>query len=561
MTEFASQVKPLDARLLRHAKAARKVLVLGGLLGFVKALATLGWTWSLAQLLTISVLPHLENLASMQDAAARQALPADALQPLMFAALGFLLVRSLSGWGLELVAARGAIKVKLQLREAALKTLDEGELDRERDRSESQLTLTLGRGLDALDAYFSGYLPQLILTAVATPPLLAGVIWADITSGLTVLIVFPIIPVFMILIGLATQAVQDKQWQQLQRLSRSFLDVLSGLPTLKIFGREARQAERVESETEDYRQRTMRVLRVTFLSGFVLDLAGTFSIALVAVTVGTRLVAGDFSLALGLFVLLLLPEVFIPIRQVGVAFHASTEGLAAAGEAFAVIEGKKLERGDAKKNAVSSAPSLVARDSRKGIFFDGLQLARDGKQVAAPVSFTVAPKEFVALAGPSGVGKSTLLATVMGFANPAAGFARVPETVAWAGQRPGLLRGTLAQNVSLGLDLDIHLVRRALDRVGLHELASERELGVQGAGLSGGQAQRVSIARCLYRAWRLDVAAILCDEPSSALDSDSERIVCAALRQEALAGRAILVVSHRNAVLAAADRVERLVNA
>src|SRR5690606_24342223 len=140
-------------------------------------------------------------------------------------------------------------------------------------------------------------------------------------------IVFPVIPVFMILIGLATQAVQDRQWAQLQRLSSSFLDAVSGLATLKIFGREGRQSARIARETEEYRTRTMKVLRITFLSGFVLDLAGTFSIALVAVTVGTRLVDGAFPLALGLFVLLLLPEVFIPIRQVGAAFHASTEGL------------------------------------------------------------------------------------------------------------------------------------------------------------------------------------------------------------------------------------------
>ena len=403
----------------------------------------------------------------------------------------------------------------------------------------------LGRGLDALDGYFSAYLPQLILTACATPFLVLAVLLADPLSGVTVLIVFPVIPLFMILIGLATRAVQERQWQQLEHLSRSFLDVVEGLSTLKIFRREQRQFERIARETGEYRTRTMQVLRVTFLSGFVLDLAGTFSIALVAVTVGTRLVTGEFPLALGLFVLLLLPEVFIPIRQVGAAFHSSTEGLAAAQAVFDIIE--------------EPAEVVPVPGAAQGIRFDSVSVRRDEREVAGPVSFSVDPGEMVALAGPSGAGKSTLVSALLGFVSPAVGTITRPDTVAWSGQRPGLLQGTVSENVALGAQkADPTLVRRALATVGLGDIEPSRVLGAQAAGLSGGQAQRVAIARALYRAWSTGAGAIVLDEPSSALDAASETLVCAALRAEARAGRAVLVVSHRPALIEAADRVVRV---
>jgi ATP-binding cassette subfamily C protein CydD len=342
-------MKPLDPRLLRHARAARGVLLLGALLGLLRTAAILAWSWCLAQALTTAVLPVLGGAGGAAGRIAEGAFAADRLPLLVAGALAALCVRSAASWAMDTVAARGAVRVKAQLRAAALDALDArsplGDAGGSgaagaasaAGPSDAELATVLGRGLDALDGYFSGYLPQLILTVVATPLLVAAVLLADPVSGLTVLVVFPVIPVFMILIGLATQAVQDRQWTQLQHLSASFLDAVSGLATLKIFGREQRQSARIARETEEYRSRTMKVLRVTFLSGFVLDLAGTFSIALVAVTVGTRLVTGDFPLGLGLFVLLLLPEVFIPIRQVGAAFHASAEGLAASSRVFEII--------------------------------------------------------------------------------------------------------------------------------------------------------------------------------------------------------------------------------
>lgn len=540
-------MKPLDPRLLRYARGARIVLGVGGCIGVLRTLAVIAWCWAVAQLLALLVLPVLDGMGGAAGRVAEGAYQASALPGLLALALGALLLRSGSGWAMDALAARGAVRVKSELRSAALDSIDAGSPEALHRRSDSAGAMALGRGLDALDGYFSSYLPQLILTASATPLLVLAVLLADPLSGVIVLIVFPVIPVFMILIGMATRGVQQRQWGQLQQLSGSYLDVVEGLTTLKIFRREGRQVERIARETGEYRRRTMEVLRVTFLSGFVLDLAGTFSIALVAVTVGTRLVAGEFPLALGLFVLLLLPEAFIPIRAVGSAFHASTEGLAAAEDVFEIIETQAKQ--------AYSVSSVASGDAIK---FTALSVVR-GPRTVGPISFDVQPGEMVALVGPSGSGKSTLVATVLGFVAPASGQLERPERLAWVGQRPGLLQGSIAFNVSLGdEDPDLGLVRRALASVGLGDLRTEQALGPQGSGLSGGQAQRVAIARALYRTWRTDAEALVCDEPSSALDAESEARVAAALRAEAQAGRAVLLISHRPALIASADRTVEL---
>ena len=551
-------MKPLDPRLLRFAGAARSVFALGALLGLVRTLAIIAWSWFLAQAIAAVAIPVYEGLWDSAGAGqvADGVFAIDSLPWLAAGALAAAVVRALAGWGMDLVAARGAVKVKAQLRSAALDALAARRPEATAGSSEAKLATVLGRGLDALDGYFSGYVPQFILAVVATPILVATVLFSDLLSGITVLLVFPVIPLFMILIGLATQSVQGKQWDQLQRLSASFLDVVEGLPTLKIFRREQRQAARIARETDEYRSRTMKVLRVTFLSGFVLDLAGTFSIALVAVTVGTRLVAGDFPLALGLFVLLVLPEVFVPIRQVGAAFHDSTEGLAASEDVFALIEGNGSTGEGAAEPAAGTRASDVAAGSAVGLSVADARIERDGRVVAGPVTFDVRRGEFVALAGPSGAGKSTLLAAALGFVEPAGGAVTAVGPIAWAGQQPGLIQGTLLANIALGSDNpDPALARSVLDRVGLHDLALDRELGALGSGLSGGQSQRVSIARALYRVADVSATLLLLDEPSSALDSDSESLVIEAARAEALAGRAVLVVSHRQALLDAAERI------
>ncbi|NLA65830.1 MAG: thiol reductant ABC exporter subunit CydD [Leucobacter sp.] len=552
-------MKPLDSRLLRYARSARGVLVIGGLLGVIRTIAIIAWCWCLAQVVAALALPVLGGMGGAAGRVAEGAYPVGELPMLMLMGNVALVVRSAAGWGMDLLASRGAVKVKSELRKAALDAIDSRSPDTFAGTADVRAATVLGRGLDALDGYFSSYLPQLILTICATPLLVLVVLLADPLSGITVLIVFPVIPVFMVLIGLATRAVQQKQWDQLQHLSRSFLDVVEGLTTLKIFGREDKQVRRITREAGEYRNRTMHVLRVTFLSGFVLDLAGTFSIALVAVTVGTRLVAGEFPLALGLFVLLLLPETFLPIRQVGSAFHSSTEGLAASEQIFEIIESPTTPS-SSDPAAIAAAPaSSASRAHSAGIHFAQVEVRRSEHIIVGPVTFSVQPGEVVALVGPSGAGKSTLIAALLGFVQPTRGDLTWPAQLAWAGQRPSLMQGSVAENVALGEPQpDEAMVRRALDAVGLHNIGTDLQLGVQGAGLSGGQSQRVAIARALYRAWVTDAGALVLDEPSSALDAVSEAGVARVLRDEAAAGRAVLIVSHRHALIAAADRTVQI---
>ncbi len=272
-------------------------------------------------------------------------------------------------WLREWASARAATRVEAQLRAGlveAVGRLGPGWLA---TRNSAQLAVTAGRGLDALDAYFGRYLPQLILTVIATPVIVL-VMWSqDWISGLTVLLTLPLIPIFMVLIGLATRAVQQRQWQTLRRLAARFSDTVHGLSTLKVFGRQGRAAASIERVTDDYRRETMRVLRVSFLSGFALEFLASISVAIIAVSIGFRLLDGDLSLGIGLFVLLLAPEAYLPLRQVGVQFHAAAEGVAATDDVFEVLDAARAASGPSNLEAAApprwgSAPNPRLADAR-----------------------------------------------------------------------------------------------------------------------------------------------------------------------------------------------------
>lgn len=479
----------------------------------------------------------------------------------------------LLGWGAALVAARAglvaasewvsahaAARASQQLRAAliaAITRLGPGWLG---ERNAASLAVTAGHGLEALDAYFGRYLPQLVATAIATPVLIVAILIADPVSALVVVLTMPLIPIFMVLIGLATRAVQRRQYATLQRLASRFADTVGGLGTLKIFGRQHRAATSIESVTRDYKRETMTVLRVSFVSGFALEFLASLSVAIIAVTIGLRLLAGELTLDIGLFVLLLAPEAYLPLRQVGVQFHAAAEGVAATEDLFGVLDEARAgtrtpsdERGDEAKGHHPGAPLIEARAVR----------VRRGDDLLPPVDLAVHAGEVVLLEGPSGAGKSSILAALLGFAEfegdllvegePDASARRI---LAWAGQRPGLTSGTVLENVTLGdTSPDPALARDCLAAAQIAELDPRTVLGALGSGLSGGQAQRVAIARALYRL-RSDRARVLAlDEPSSALDSATEAALWQALRDEADAGAGVLLVSHRRSARAIADRV------
>ncbi len=470
--------------------------------------------------------------------------------------------RALVSWLTELAAHRASASVKSELRRRLLERsveLGPGWLSGQRTGS---LVALATRGVDALDDYFSRYLPQLGLAVVVPVAVLARIVTEDWVSAAIIVGTLPLIPLFMVIIGWATQSRMDRQWQLLSRLSGHFLDVVAGLPTLKVFGRAKAQAESIRRITGEYRQATMRTLRIAFVSSFALELLATLSVALVAVTIGMRLVHGDMDLYIGLVVLVLAPEAYLPLRQVGAQYHAAAEGLAAAEEIFAVLETPVPATG------TTEVPS-------DALAFEGVTVRYPGRSVDAvsDVSFTVEPGETVALVGPSGSGKSTLLNALLGFVRPTEGrvlvggvdltdadLERWRSRIAWVPQRPQLYAGTIAENVRLARpDADDTAVRRALADAGALDFVDALPegigsvLGEDGAGLSAGQRQRLALAR----AFLADRPVLLLDEPTAALDGATEAEVVEAVRRLAV-GRTVLLVVHRPALLAVADRVVRV---
>jgi ATP-binding cassette, subfamily C, bacterial CydCD len=543
-------VKPIDPRLLHYARATRLFLVAVVGLGAVGA----GLVIAQAMLIAEVVVGAFQHGLSVTELGT----------PLLLLA-AVACGRALVSWLTELAAHRASAAVKSELRGRLLEravALGPGWLSGQRTGS---LVALATRGVDALDDYFSRYLPQLGLAVVVPVAVLARIVTEDWVSAAIIVGTLPLIPVFMALIGWATQSRMDRQWRLLSRLSGHFLDVVAGLPTLKVFGRAKAQAESIKRITGEYRQATMRTLRIAFISSFALELLSTLSVALVAVTIGMRLVHGEMDLYIGLVILVLAPEAYLPLRQVGAQYHAAAEGLAAAEEIFAVLE-------------TPVPASGTAAVPMGGIAFEGVTVRYPGRseEAVADVSFAIEPGETVALVGPSGAGKSTLLNVLLGFVAPTSGRVLVggadladvdPEQwrsrIAWVPQRPHLFAGTIAENVRLarpGADDDA--VRRALGDAGALEFVdalpdgADTVLGEDGAGLSAGQRQRLALAR----AFLADRPVLLLDEPTAALDGATEAEVVEAVRRLAV-GRTVLLVVHRPALLGVADRVVRLAEA
>ncbi|MFJ6169646.1 thiol reductant ABC exporter subunit CydD [Curtobacterium sp. NPDC092190] len=533
-------MKPLDPRLLRLSRAARWSVVASAGTGLVRTLATIGVAWGIAAAVTLGV-----------DAVRDGRLP-ETFVPTLTLLVGAFVVRAVAAWATDDLAARAGATVKSELRATVLSRVAERGPSWLAARSSAGFATALGPGLDALDAYFGRYVPQLALTAVATPVLLVAIELGDLTSAVVIVLAMPVIPVFMVLIGLATQALQRRQADALTRLGGAFTEAVEGLATLKVFGRARRQVDRIGTVTDEYRRGTIGVLRLSFVSGFALELAASLSVALVAVSIGVRLVDGSLGLGAAMFVLVLAPEAFAPLRQVGADFHAAQDGVEASGAVLDVLDDRG--RDTSTSAPAPGTPAAAATD----LVLEGLVVRRPDV-VVGPLDVRVAPGTVVALAGPSGSGKSSLIAAIRGVLAhdgtvtvPGPADATRADRTTWGDQRPRLVRGTVAENVALHTRPDDHDVRRALGEAGLG-VEPSLPVGPGGAGLSGGQAQRVAVARALYRARRARTPLVLLDEPTSALDADAEQIVVDAVRSLAADGAVVVVASHRPAVLAAAD--------
>ncbi|WP_067500562.1 thiol reductant ABC exporter subunit CydD [Actinoplanes sp. TFC3] len=533
-------MKPLDPRLLRYARGTRTYLAGTVALGVVLAVLIVAQATLLAYGIT-AVFLHRAGLTELTPALAGLA--------------AVVVGRAAVSWAQEATAARSSAAVKSELRGRLLAHLVA--LGPGHGRDTGAVTALSIRGLDALDAYFARYLPQLVLAALVPAVVLARLFPADLTATLTIALTLPLIPVFMALVGWHTEAANRRQFRLLARLSHHFLDVVAGLVTLKLFGRAGAQAAIIRRISAEQRRLTMRTLRVAFLSSLVLELLATLSVALVAVGIGLRLVSGHLDLATALLVLLLAPEAYLPLRQVGAQFHASAEGLAAAEEAFAILE------------TPLTGPAAVTPAAPPGrIVFDNV-VVRYRDREALRLSATINPGEVVALTGASGCGKSTAFNVLLGLVLPDSGRilaggidlttvdqAAWRKSIAWVPQRPYLFAGSIRDNIALGSTdpgVDVTGAARLAGADGFIAALPEgydTVLGDDGAGLAAGQRQRIALARAFLR----DAPIVLLDEPTANLDTGTAAEVMAAIRRLAR-GRTVLLAAHRSELIALAERV------
>jgi ATP-binding cassette subfamily C protein CydCD len=551
-------MRPVDPRLLRYARSTRGFLIAAVGAGVVSAVLIIVQARVLSQVIV--------------DVTANGAVWQLVVGSVVALAAVFL-TRAALAWLIEVLAVRSAAKAKQELREAALdRILAQGPAG-PAAQDPGEIAALLTRGIDSLDAYYARYLPQLVLAVIVPIAILATVLGQDLISAIIIAVTIPLIPIFMALIGMYTKTRVDRQWRTLASLSGHFLDLISGLPTLVIFGRAKSQADAIRAMGDRYRSSTMSVLRISFLSSFALELLASLSVALVAVSVGLRLAEGQIQYAPALFVLILAPEAFLPLRLVGQHFHAAAEGLGAATRIFTEIESPLPVPGGSRRVPAKIRIEVV-----------DVEIAYAGRDrtALAPTSFVAEPGSITAIVGSSGGGKSTLLAGLLGFAAPVRGEISVGPgqsladtdlpgwraSIGWLPQNPHLISPSLDREPTIRDIIECGRIPRSsdeqlwrvLEEVGLAPqiraltLGLDSRLQADGSGLSVGQRQRLALARALVGA----PPVLLLDEPTAALDPVSEDLVGASMRSAADAGAIVIVVAHRPAVIGLADQVVRV---
>ena len=535
---------------MQRTRAVRHLVAADVATGIVMAILVLLQATLLARVIARSF-----DGASLDDVSRDLAL-------LVLVALG----RGLLAWAFEVIGRRGAISVLSQLRLELVETRlrrDPTALD---GAESAELAAVAVQGIDPLEVYFGRFLPQVVLAFVVPVAVLAWVARIDLTSALVMLITLPLVPVFMVLIGRYTERKTRARAQALALLATRFLDVVRGLPTLRAYNRSRAQADSIAAVGEEYRATTMKTLRVAFLSGAVLELAATLGIALVAVTVGVRLVEGGIGFEAALLVLLLAPELYLPLRTLAAQYHASADGVAVAERLLELTE----------ESAPTPAPRtpLPAGD-RAIVRLEAVSYTYPSRPrvVLDEVDLELRRGETVALVGPSGSGKSTVAAIVLGLAEPTEGcvlregseggngdIAAWRRRVAWVPQRATIFTGSVADNIRLGEPgADDERVRTAARLAGADDFIERLPggyaaiVGDGGRPLSAGEAQRLALARAFLR----DARFVVLDEPTANLDPTNAEAVADAMHRLA-GGRTVLVIAHRPELAEKADRIVRL---
>jgi ATP-binding cassette subfamily C protein CydD len=546
----------LDPRLLKRAWSARFNLIMTVVLGFFTG---------------IVIVLQARGLSRVVSAAFLEGAALPDVQPILIALLLLSLLRAASTWGKEISAQQVANHVKSHLRrQLSTHLLHLGPAFTSGERS-GELSNTLLEGVEALDAYFRQYLPQLAIAALVPCAILIFVFPLDLTSGVVLLLTAPLIPLFMALIGSTAERLTRRQWKSLGRLSAEFLDALQGLTTLKLLNRSREQIERLRQTSDGYRIRTMQVLRVAFLSALVLEMVATISTAIVAVQVGLRLLYGRLVFEQAFFVLILAPEFYIPLRQLGVRFHAGMAGVAAAERIYEVLNTPL------QGSRPTLRPAPYAQPFQSRLRFDQVHYAyAEGTRDALKgVSFHINRGERVAIVGPSGSGKTTVIHLLMCFLHAQRGTILVDERpldsldedawrsqIAWVPQTPFLFHGSVADNIRFarpGASMDqIASAARAAHAHGFIQSLPQgyaTHIGERGARLSGGQAQRLALARAFLK----DAPFLILDEPAANLDPETEYELQLSIRH-LLKDRTALIIAHRLNTVTGADRILVLID-
>jgi thiol reductant ABC exporter CydD subunit len=543
-------VRGLDPRLLGRARPVRHLLGFDAALGLLTALLVLAQAVLIAH-----VAARAFGGASLADVA-----PSLGLLAAVVAG------RALSVWGFEALGRRAAADVLSQLRLDLVEHRLRGQPAALDGAESAEVAATAVAGVDSLETTFARYLPQVVLAAAVPVAVLALVASLDLVSAGLMLLTLPLVPVFMWLVGRYTERRTRERWRALTLLATHFLDVVRGLPTLRACNRAEAQAAQIEEVSDRYRRATMGTLRVAFLSGTVLELAATLGVALIAVTVGVRLVDGSIAFEPALTVLVLAPELYLPLRNLAAQFHASADGLAVSERLLSLIEqAPAVAGGPVSPPSPRDAPVHLERASFS-------YPARPG-HVLESVDLALAPGETVALVGPSGSGKSTAASLLLRLCEPTSGRltaggvdlsgcdpAAWRRQIAWLPQRPTLFRGTVADNIRLGdPGASEQRVRAASRLAGADEFVRmlpdgyETVVGDGGRSLSAGERQRIALARAFLR----DAPLVVLDEPTANLDPASARIVGEAV-ERLRRGRTVLLIAHDLELAARADRIVRL---
>jgi len=541
----------LDKRLLAYIRSTRIAFILTVTIGFLAGVCTVFQARTLSSIVNIVFLQG----GKLDDVA----FPAIVL-------LILIVVRSILVWSGELSANQIATKVKVDLRERLYKhfhSIGPSELQSQHKFSTGEVTNIFTEGVESLDNYYRLYLPQLVLAAILPLTYLVFVLQVDTLSGLILLFTAPLIPIFMILIGSKSASLTKKQWQTLNRMSAYFLDVLQGITTLKLFDRSRAQIKVIGVVSERYRDTTLGILRVTFLSALVLEMVSTLSTAIVAVEIGLRLLSGHFTFEQAFFVLLLAPEFYLPLRMLGIRFHAGMTGTEAANRIFKVLDTVSSKRDVptvAEEHKTVPILHIKSTTFNKIQFDDVYCVFRDQRTALNGITFNINSGETTALVGPSGAGKTTLVQLLLRFLEPTHGeitldntsLSRIPtdewrNIISWVPQNPYLFNDTVEANIRLAQPAASKAdVRKAAENAYAHHFIDnlphgyDTIIGERGLYLSGGQAQRLALARAFLK----DAPFLILDEATANLDPETALHIQTAITQ-LMKGRTTLLIAHR----------------